>query len=295
MGGHSETGDGHARPGETSRALQPRIVLVLLLGAALAGVWLTHLAAPIVEKLVAWATIITTGVLAGGTYWRLVFFDADAFDQPDHRRRVRAGWRRLETLLVWSASAAGAAYLLGGTTPPAPEPGRLVLGVGSGSAIACWYGVHRTAAAGQTTRTVILRAGVFAAAVASIVALAWLETGTTALDWIVRFGHLSALALWLGGAAWHNFVILPTIQTAPAAANAVKLQARAFRRHLPAVIAVLFATGAYQTVRLIGYSIAGLVRSPVGHLVGVKLLVLAALTGLVAVTVRRNASPSAAN
>jgi len=270
------------------RGLQPRVVLVLLLVAALAGVWLTHRGEPPAARLLPWATAVTTGALAGGVYWRLALFDADAFDRGEHRRAVRQRWQRLETALVWAAALSGAAYLLAGTTNPAPAFGRPALAAGTLASLACWYGHRRLVDAGADSRSRTLRTGVFAGAIAAVAGFAWLETATTALDWGVRLGHLAALALWLGGAVWHNFVVLPTLRARPDAAAAVKSQARAFRRHLPVVIAALLATGVYQTGRLVGYSVNALTGSTVGHLISGKLLVLAALTGLVVVNVRKS-------
>ncbi|CQH63858.1 uncharacterized protein HHUB_4208 (plasmid) [Halobacterium hubeiense] len=280
--------DGQSENGATPRGLQPRVVLALVLVAALGGAWLTHRGQPLATKLLPWATAVTTGALAGGVYWRLVLFDADAFDRAEHRRAVRARWRRLETALVWAVTLSSGAYLVAGTTAPVPGFGRPVVVAGTVAVVACWYGHRRFGDARTNHRKRALRAGVFTGSVAVIAGFAWLETATTTLDWVVRLGHVAALAVWLGGAVWHNFVVLPTIRAHPDAAAAVKSQAHAFRRHLPVVIVVLFATGVYQTGRLVGYSMTALTGTTVGHVVTGKLVVLAALTGLVAINVKKN-------
>lgn len=290
MSGPTAAADPDGRPSHarSPRGLQPRVVLVLLLGAALGGAWLTHLGEPPAARLLSWTTAVTTGALAGGAYWRLALFDADAFDRAEHRRAVRQRWRRLETALVWAAALSGVAYLLAGTTNPAPAFGRPALAAGTLASLACWYSHRRLGDARTGNRSRALRTGIFAGTLAAVAGFAWLETATTALDWGVRLGHLAALALWLGGAVWHNFVVLPTVRARPDAAVAVKSQAQAFRRHLPVVIAALLATGGYQTGRLVGYSVNALTGTTVGHLISGKLLVLAVLTGLVAVNVRKS-------
>jgi len=93
--------------------------------------------------------------------------------------------------------------------------------------------------------------------------------------------------LWVGGASWHNFIVLPTLRTHPDAADEIKAVAHRFRRHLPVVIAVFLATGVYQAIRFLGYSVSALVGTPAGRLVAVKFAVLVVLTGLVAINLRR--------
>jgi len=137
----------------------------------------------------------------------------------------------------------------------------------------------------------LARYGSFVAAVIGLLVLAWHETGSGTIDWVVRLVHLGAVALWLGGATWHNSVVAPTIRSNPDLGSALRAQARRFRRHLPVVIVAIFLTGTHQTVRLFGPALEPLLTTPLGQVVVGKLLLLAVLTGLVLVTLLRAQVP----
>ncbi|KAA9404270.1 hypothetical protein ACNO8S_18235 (plasmid) [Haloarcula sp. KBTZ06] len=160
-------------------------------------------------------------------------------------------------------------------------------GEGENGAISL-LGIRRIADGSPTRRAVSVRSTLLLASLVSLTGFAWVETGTTLVDWGVRLAHVGAFSLWFGGAMWHNFVVLPTVRSRPDAGEALKPQAHAFRRHLPVVISVVFVTGVYQTAGLIGLSALALLASPIGHLVAVKLLVLAVLTAMVAASFKRN-------
>ncbi|WP_225336534.1 hypothetical protein [Halomicrobium urmianum] len=274
-------------PGQaiSARALKPRIVFGLLVVASIGGVWVARFGAPITARAVTWLVAVTTGALVGGLYWRLRLFDGSAFDDAADARRVDARWRRVETAAVAAFTVAGVASLA--TNDASRAVGTGAIGVGLVAAPLLWLGLRRPRPDWERDRQPVLRTGLFAAALVALAGFAWLETGTTATDWLVRLVHVGAFALWVGGAVWHNFVVLPTARTRPDAAATLKSQAKAFRRHLPAVVVLLLATGTYQTVRLVGFSLSALAASPVGPFVGLKVLVLVALTGLVAVGVVR--------
>lgn len=128
--------------------------------------------------------------------------------------------------------------------------------------------------------TAALRPVLLAVSVGTLGAFAWIETGTTVGDWLVRFGHVGAFALWLGGAVWHNGIVRPTMRRHPAARDTVRAQAKRFRKHLLLVVPALFLTGGYQIVRLFGPDPALLLDTAIGHLVLFKLAVLTALTAI---------------
>lgn len=282
-GGESRPAAGNSPP----HAFQPRFVLLLLLAGAFAGIWVTHRSQSIAARLISWTVVVATGALAGGTYWKLLLFNASAFDRSATRQWVRSRWRRLETVLVWTATVAGFAYLYRGIGAPTADFGSLVLGIGALVTVASWASLNGLSATGVEGKTNRWRGGIFAGSVVSITGFALLETGLANPAWVVRLGHVSAVALWVGGAVWHNFVVLPTVRRYPEAAPAMKSQARGFRRHLPIVIVVLLGTGTYQTVSLAGYSVTFLVEAPIGHVVSFKLLVLTTLTALVATNLKR--------
>ncbi|MFB6202003.1 MAG: hypothetical protein ABEI98_08325 [Halorhabdus sp.] len=270
------------------KAIQPRAVLGLLLVSSFIGVWIAHLGQSVLIRLITWSVVVAIGLLAGGLYWRLVLFDPAAFEDDAESRYVRTRWRRLEAISVWGLSLAGLVYLTVGTSEKLPGPGGVAFASGVVFAPLLWFTVHRHAVGDSSRRKMLLRSGLFVVVLVSLSGFARIETGPNPLDWLVRLGHLGSFALWLGGAGWHNFVVLPTVRAHPGAKRALKSQARTFRRHLPVVIVVLLVTGAYQSDRLVGLSVSALLGSPVGHLIGVKISVLLVLIGLVVATLKRN-------
>jgi len=271
----AECGDG---PG----GVLPRVVLALLLGGSFAGVWLAHWGDPPLYRAFRWLAALSGGVLGGGLYWRLACFDGDALGD-DGGPTVRRRWRRLEAAAAVALGLWGVAALATGVVAFGDGPGSLTLAVGSLLSLPLWVGVATTDGDGRRVRYVLLLA-----ALVSLVGVAWLETGGAPVPWLVRIAHLGAFALWIGGATWHNGVVLPTMRSHPAAAGALKGQARRFRRHLPVVIPVLLVTGGYQALGLVGPSPSSLLGSTIGHLIGFKLLVVTVLTALVAVRVARS-------
>jgi len=273
------------------RGVQPRVVLGLLLAGSYVGVWLSHLGNSVLIRSYWWVVVAAVGLLTGGLYWRLFLFDGETFGDCETRRAIRDRWRRLETVGVWGVTICGATGLGVRSIPLTIDVGAIALLAGSALAPVLWVAIasdRSDRVSGQRTR---LRYALFGAGVISLCGFAWLETGTGIVDWLVRVGHVGSFALWFGGASWHNFVVLPTIRSNPDAKAALKSQARRFRRHLPVVIPLFFLTGLYQVVVLVGPTVPP-VSAPVGRLVWFKLLVLAALTGLVVASLRRTKTPS---
>lgn len=271
-----------------TKGLQPRVVLGLLSVASLAGVWVSPVAHSVWSRIVTWLVAVTIGIIVGGLYWRVVLFDPDVFEDVGNRRYVRNRWQRLESVTVRGFVLSGVAYLLLGGDGGPSGIGGVALGTGLVLAPVLHVGIERCDD-DVFRRTAALRSGLLLVVLVSLGGFAWLETGTDLLDWAVRLGHVGAFSLWVGGAIWHNFVVVPTIRARPDAANAVRSQARTFRRHLPVVVVLLALTGIYQTDRITGLSVPTLLSSRIGHLVALKLFVLTVLTGLVIVNYRRTA------
>ncbi|WP_435065745.1 hypothetical protein [Halobaculum sp. EA56] len=269
-----------------TKGLQPRVVLGLLFGGSLAGIWVTHIADTLENRIVTWLLVVSVGVLVGGLYWRVALFDRSTFNNLEYCRYVQNRWERIEAVAVWGAILSGTAYV---TFSMSNDPFGIVdlaLAIALICALAIWGGI-RWYTDGSTRRRTVLRASLLLVAFGSLGSFAWLETGTSPFNWIVRLGHVGAFSLWIGGAVWHNFVVLPTIRTRPGTASPVKSQAQKFRRHLPIIIVLLAVSGAYQTDRLIGLSAPALLQSLLGHLIILKLLILVVLTGLVIASYKR--------
>jgi len=165
--------------------------------------------------------------------------------------------------------------------------GEVGIGVGVALVPLLWIVIGRYSGNEYTETATYIRWLFFAVVLGSLAGFTWTETGGRPIEWAIRAGHVGSFALWIGGASWHNFIVLPMVHARPEAATQIKAGARRFRQHLPIVIVVFFATGVYQAVRLLGYSASALISTPAGRLVAVKFVVLAVLTGLVAVNLRR--------
>lgn len=271
------------------KGVQPRLVLLLLLAGSFAGIWVSHWGASLGDRLLWWLAVLGSGLLTGGLYWRLVLFEPSAFADSDAPDLMRSRWAVLEAAAVGTVGLWGlAVYVLG--IPAAPDrTGTVVLSSGFVLAAVLWAGITWGSERGSRRRTA-LRSGLFALSLVALGAFAWVETGTSALEWLVRFGHVGAFALWVGGAAWHNGIVLPTVRTHPDAEATIKAQAKRFRTHLAVVVPLLFLTGGYQVLRLFGPAPSLLFDSPLGHLVVFKLLALAVLTGIVVVHLTKAAA-----
>lgn len=269
----------------SAKGLQPRVVLGLLVIGSFAGIWTAHWGQPLLLRGVLWLAVVSLGALVGGLYWRLVLFDGTMFDDATARGCVRARWHQLETACVWAVVPTGLLYLV--VSDVASRFEGIVLGVAVLSLLAPWFVVRYSSEVSRWTRT-YPRSVLFLLGFASLTGVSWLETGTTLVDWAVRFGHFTSFSLWIGGAVWHNFVVLPTVTSLGDAATPLKSQARMFRRHLPLVILLLALTGLYQTVQLVGVQVSPFLQTGVGRLIGFKVLVLVVLTSLVLVNLRRS-------
>lgn len=267
--------------------VKPRVVYLLLSSASLAGVWVSHWGDSVPVRLVWWGVVVTGGALAGGLYWRLALFDASAFDDAESLLAVRRRWRRIETTAVWLFAACGLVGFGLDQWAFAPGSGGLVFLGGSLLGLPVWLGIGSERRRGSRHRVRALRIGLLSLSLVALVGFARLETGSGPVPWLGRLGHVGAFSLWLGGATWHNFVVLPTTRTRPSAADALKQQARRFRHHLPVAVAILFLTGIYQATRLFGPSLEALLGTAIGLVVVGKGLVLATLTGFVIVGLLR--------
>lgn len=264
-----------------AKGLQPRIVLGLLLAGSFVGIWLARIGHPPLVRIISWSIIVTNGLLVGGLYWRLVLFDSAAFDDANNSWYVRNRWNQLETVSAWVFALAGLASLSLGVVNAPFQIGEVALGIGFVCVPLLWLGLRRGAVDIPSSQKRTVRSALFVFALVSLAGFAWIETRTGPVDWLVRLTHVGMFSLWIGGAAWHNFVVLSTMRSRPEAAKTLKSQARRFRRHLPVVITLIFVTGVYQTVELVGLSVSTLLSSPVGHLIGFKLLLVVVLTSLV--------------
>jgi putative copper resistance protein D len=96
----------------------------------------------------------------------------------------------------------------------------------------------------------------------------------------VRALHLVAVGAWIGGAVWHNTVVVPALGSD--SQTGVKPTIRRFRRVVPLFTAVVLLTGLHQATTWLGTTLAPYLNTQVGLTVVAKLVALGVLVALVA-------------
>jgi len=278
MNDTAHVSDACQAPGRGRPRIAPRFVLLALLAAALGGVWIGDGWRDPGSVLAWWITLVALGALLGGTYWRLVLFRSAAYEDPALARGTRSHWRRIElavavVVIVAVAGVVGRNHV----DPAAGQPEAvLVAAVLTGGTAAIGAALLEFR---RPEVTVVLRTIALIAAAGAIGAAAAVEVSTVdPTAWSVRLLHLLAVGLWLGGALWHNAVVLPL---GGPVAPGLRTQVKRFRRHLPAVVVVVFATGFSQTHRLFGTDVGAVLETDVGRVIILKLALLAALVALI--------------
>ncbi len=259
--------------------LRPRLVLGLLLAASVAGVSLTwgDTGNGLVVSVGSWLAVVSLGTLwTTGLLWL-------RYPRDDERGPpwLLARWSRVATLAAGGA-VCGLLLCVLGTRPGLDPFSASVLGVtsllvvgGLGSVIVS-RGSHR-----EGSRLVA-----FGAALAAGVALVGLAVGSVGRDGgalgttVVRALHLLAVGTWLGGAVWHNTVVVPAVTADEQ--TAIRPLLGTFRGVVPLLIATVLLTGLVQATTWLGTGLSAYLTTTVGHLVLGKLavvLVLAAIVG----------------
>jgi putative copper resistance protein D len=273
--------------------LKPRLVLATLLTASLFGVYLTWAgsAVPIVVPLASWLALVSFGtLLTAGLLWRLY---ADATEvQPD---RVAHRW----TSLLYSASGAAVAavcvrLLQAGVVVNLPQSPTVSLAVGVVMLGVLAAGVRRIDSTRPSRGVVVLGS---AGAVGGLAGLAWINvsmSGGTFEETVVRAIHLVAAGAWIGGAIWHNIVVV-AVRAAPDGAG-VKPVLRGFQRIVPLLVIAVLGTGMHQATTWLGTSPSTYLTTSVGRVVTLKLVAVLVLATVVARSLlkQRSISTSAA-
>lgn len=99
---------------------------------------------------------------------------------------------------------------------------------------------------------------------------------------LIRWAHLTAFTLWLGGAFWNIFIAVPgarqtlTVQVVVAAGQ----QLERFRVVVRIFLPTLIVTGLIQAYRYVGLSPQALFYTPIGHIILLKIGLVVALVGV---------------
>lgn len=282
----AESDAGPPRFGAALRPLRPRIVLGLLLAASLAGRWIVGGragAGPAVA--LEWLVLLGLGAAVGGIGWRLGLFPDRVPDGEACRSFVERRYALIE--LAGAAGAIlgiGAVALRAGPDPAGADP-RALVRLGSLSVLLLALLVARVgdATTDRWWRFVALLGG--AGALTATAAGHVLSAGGDAIDVAVRVGHLGAVAVWFGGALWHNVVIVGAVRRYPDARETLRAQALAFRRVVAVLLPAVVLSGAAQAATAFGASPAVYLETVPGRLVVGKIAAVAALL-LIAATAK---------
>ncbi|WP_436929002.1 hypothetical protein [Halosimplex halobium] len=258
--------------------LKPRVVVCTLFGASAVGVALTWFGTgvSIAVPAASWAAIVSLGtLLTTGILWAT--YPSKPGRPPEWLARR---WSRVGTLAVAGAVAGLAIRAVHAVTAVGPS---LATGVGLAAGT---VSVAAIAAAGRQfdspfrPQAVALVAGT--AAGGGLLAIAWLDVGTrggSLTATAVRSVHLVAAGAWIGGAVWHNTVVVPALAADGDAG--IRPVVRQFRRAVPLFVAAVAVSGLHQAVTLLGANPEAYVATALGRLVALKIAALALLSGLV--------------
>jgi putative copper resistance protein D len=268
--------------------LKPRIVLATLAVASMLGVSLTwsSTAASIVVPLASWVAIVSLGtLLTNGFLWHSYADKSETRPAWLVRRWARLGY------LAGGGAVAGLTVRLASAADVMTPPQSVVVGIVTGTVV-----IGGIATGGQRSRDtgspLSLVRSVAVAAGLGLVAIAWLdvamESGAIGAT-IVRAVHLLAVGAWLGGAVWHNTLVVPALTASDA--TEIRPVVHRLQRIVPLLIVAVLLTGLHQSVTWLGTQLPTYLTTGVGQFIGVKLLAVALLAALVALShVKRRTS-----
>ena len=271
----------------------PKVALTVIAISSLVGTWLTmttHGAGAWSSVLPRWLHLVSFGLLAGGYMWK------GLFTQPAHRpaqsayvaafvRAQFARFRRLAWVVlgvyfvtglfdlvrfsemgvgwpIWLGAALMVAialvvmhelYLRRPDDPFAERPeARLVLGL------------------------LVIDARLQGRSVVT------LSQGGAWWPLLVRWLHLTAFGLWIGGAVWNIFITVPAARQTIAIPVVVAAgrQLERFRVVVRMILPTLIITGFIQAYRYVGFSLDALLYSSIGHVILIKIGLVLVLVGV---------------
>ncbi|ELY64500.1 hypothetical protein [Natrinema versiforme] len=268
------------------RYLLPKVALGVILLGSLLGTWVSGRfgGQSIAVTLAKWSYLVAIGVLTGGLVWKHGFVrprDLGA-NAGDYCGEMYARFDRIAIGAVALLAVTGPIVLAAYVSALGTKP----LTVGLGAMLVAWLGTvavtaQRSAAAEAQFRS---PAGILALtlALAVVAGTGIAEVSLRGFDPIaagVRTTHLFAFAAWIGGAVWNIFIAVPTGQKRPTTAvvRAAGDQLERFRWTVRFIIPLVFLTGSYQAVMVLGVSLEGYAATTVGWAVIAKIGIIGLL------------------
>lgn len=275
----------------------PKVALTIITISSLVGTWLTmstHNAAGLPAVAARWLHLIALGVLAGGYMWK--GFLAQPAAGPERKPARAAEVRRFATAQFHRfravAQVALAVYAVTGLIDLV-QFSRMGVGWPVWVEAALLSSIIMIALHEITIRRLgapyaeqpltrllvgLLLLDVLFQAAFDVI----LSQGGAAWPLLVRWLHLSAFGLWLGGAFWNIFIAVPaarqtlTVQVVVAAGR----QLERFRVVVRVFLPTLIITGFIQAYRYVGLSPEALLYSHIGHIILIKIGLVLALVGV---------------
>jgi hypothetical protein len=251
--------------------LRPRIVFTLLLTASGLGRWLTaqHRGSEFRVMTFEWLLLLSTGVLVGFVGWRLILWEGN---EPGDDAVVSFVSSRFESTVRMATGLLALGAVV--TVLPLSNVSEVEIIRVTAALLAFVAVLFAERNQSKFLYTVSVAFGLLVLGATTTTHV----SDPVSVDVLVRLAHLTAFAIWFGGATWHNVVLVPGIRQFPEAKSALKSQAERFRPLVIGFIVVLLLTGLYQTVTFIGLSFRTFLGTTLGIVVCVKLLVLSILS-----------------
>lgn len=271
----------------------PKVALTVIAISSFAGTWLTmstHGAGAWLPVLSRWLHLVAFGLLAGGYMWK------GLFTQPAHRpdqaayvaAYVTAEFARFRRL-AWAAL--GVYFLSGlldlvrfsrmGVGWPVWVEAALLVSI-------VMVALHEVYTRwpdnpfGERSEAGLLLGLLLLDALFQAAFDVTLSQGGAWWPLLVRWVHLAAFGLWIGGAVWNIFIAVPAARQTIAIPVVVAAgrQLERFRVAVRLILPALIVTGLIQAYRYVGLSLGALLYSPIGQLILVKIGLVIVLIGV---------------
>lgn len=282
------------RQGLLDRHLLPRVALVFIGAASLAGTLLTMAThgAPWTLGGVRWLHLAALGWLAGGSMWWGWFVrpEPDAGDAAEAAAFFEAEARRFQPIARGAAALAllTSPHLVFFVHPVRFDPAArmllvaniALLAVSLAAAVWPWKGHAFAPTPTLRPRLMWVSATLVLAATAALDARLSFPMKPSA--WLLRPLHVIAFGLWMGGAAWNLFVAIPAarVQATASVVVAAAHQLERFRWAVRLFLPTLLATGLLQALPYGGGNLLALPGSFWGRVILLKLGLVVGLIGI---------------
>lgn len=271
----------------------PKVALTVIAISSLVGTWLTmttHGAGAWSSVLPRWLHLVSFGLLAGGYMWK------GLFTQPAHRpaqsayvaafvRAQFARFRRLAWVVLGVYFVTGLFDLVRFSEMGVGWPIWLGAALMVAITLVVMHELYLRRPddpfAERPEARLVLGLLVIDALFQAIFDVT-LSQGGAWWPLLVRWLHLTAFGLWIGGAVWNIFITVPAARQTIAIPVVVAAgrQLERFRVVVRMILPALIVTGLIQAYRYVGFSLDALLYSSIGHVILIKIGLVLVLIGV---------------